>query len=53
MDKILKQPYPAVPSTYSSTINSILQATLEKNPDTRASIDDVLCVPLVLDLVWL
>ena len=51
MDKILKQPYVPIPATYRSPLSMIIKMTLEKNPDTRASIDDILCVPEILELV--
>lgn len=48
----MRQPYGPVPAGYSPDIARLLQLTLEKNPELRASIDDVLALPAVSHLVF-
>eukprot|EP01022_Parablepharisma_sp_SALTPOND_P016131 TRINITY_DN2330_c0_g1_i1.p1 TRINITY_DN2330_c0_g1~~TRINITY_DN2330_c0_g1_i1.p1 ORF type:complete len:504 (+),score=60.57 TRINITY_DN2330_c0_g1_i1:675-2186(+) len=47
MTKILSQPYMPLPKNYSETLDSLIKMMLEKNPNLRASIDDLLVVPEV------
>jgi len=53
MDKILKQPFTKIQLNYSENINTILQMALDKNPETRASVDDILMLPFIFETVFL
>ncbi len=48
---IMKDPYSPLPEMYSPPVHALVGMMLEKNPDLRASIDDILCVPAVADTV--
>jgi hypothetical protein len=43
----MKSPYIPLPKCYSETIHFVVKSLLEKNPNLRASIDDILIIPLI------
>ena len=45
MSKIMRSPYMPLPKGYSEVMGQLLGALLEKNPNLRASIDDILRIP--------
>lgn len=47
LNKILTQEYTPLPKGYSETISQLVKMMLDKNPNTRASIDDLLSVPKI------
>ncbi len=51
MTKILSQPYMPLPKNYSDTLGGLVKMMLEKNPNVRASVDDLLMVPEVSKMV--
>jgi hypothetical protein len=51
MTRILKHPYPPLPKECSVTLQTLVRMALEKNPNRRASIDDLLCVPELMRIV--
>lgn len=48
LNKILTQDYIPLPKGYSDTIGCLVRAMLDKNPNTRASVDDLLRFPEVM-----
>jgi len=51
MTKILSQPYMPLPKQYSETLGGLIKMMLEKNPNLRASVDDLLLIPDISKLV--
>jgi len=45
LNKILTQEYVPLPKGYSETVSQLVRMMLSKNPNTRASVDDLLSVP--------
>ena len=49
--KILSGKYPDVPSHFSGTINNLLQAMLNKDPNKRPNINQVLKYPVIYERI--
>ncbi len=51
MNRILKCAYVPLPGNYSKGMNALISRMLEKNPNNRASIEEILCIPVISEQV--